>query len=64
MVFSLLNFQEGEEIIQDFFNKVKAIPISTMTEAEILAEVEKLKSEVEAKNNPYVMDILARKSTT
>ncbi|XP_041352599.1 DNA mismatch repair protein Msh2-like [Gigantopelta aegis] len=56
--------QEGEEIIQDFLNKVKAIPISTMTEAEILAEVEMLKSEVEVKNNPYVMDILARKSNT
>lgn len=57
----LLAFQEGEEIITDFLKKVKQIPTSTLKEEQVLAELEKLKSEVMAQNNPYVMDILARK---
>ena len=54
-------FQEGEEIITGFLKKVKQISSSTLTEGEIMAELEKLKSDVMSKNNSYVMDILARK---
>ncbi|XP_077977328.1 DNA mismatch repair protein Msh2-like [Glandiceps talaboti] len=52
--------EDGEEIIKDFLSKVKALPLATMTTKEALEEIDKLKSDVKAKNNPYVEDILAR----
>ena len=60
MVFICCLLQEGEEIIQDFLSKVKKIPVSDMTEEQVLAEVMKLKDEVNAKGNPYIKDVLSR----
>ena len=39
---------------------VKSLPTSTMSADELYAEVQNLKAEVKAKNNPYVEDVLAR----
>ncbi len=56
----MFSIQEGEEIIKDFLNKVKQLPMSSMSENDALAEVKKLKDEIAAKNNPYIQDVLAR----
>jgi len=53
-------FQEGEEIISDFLAKVKKLPLSSMSVDQALEELDKLRDEVKAKNNPYVEDVLAR----
>lgn len=55
-------FKEGEEIIGDFLQKVKAIPIATMSEHQVMNKMNGLKADVESKNNPYVQDVLKRKS--
>ncbi|XP_002740239.1 DNA mismatch repair protein Msh2 [Saccoglossus kowalevskii] len=52
--------EEGEKLIRGFLSKFKEIPLSSMTDEEAMAEIEKLKSEIKGKNNPYVEDILAR----
>ncbi|ESO85742.1 hypothetical protein LOTGIDRAFT_195636 [Lottia gigantea] len=52
--------EEGEEIIEKFLNTVKKLPIDTMSDTDLQKEMEKLKAEVKAKNNPYVNDILAK----
>lgn len=56
----MFSIQEGEEIIKDFLNKVKQLPMSSMSENDALAEVKKLKDEIAAKNNPYIQDVLAK----
>ncbi|XP_048239590.1 DNA mismatch repair protein Msh2-like [Haliotis rufescens] len=56
--------QDGEQLIQDFISKVKAIPVSTLSDADIVKEVEQLKAVLEAKKNPYITDLLARKQNT
>ena len=40
--------------------KVKKLPLSTLSSEQALEELEKLKAEVKAKNNPFVQDVLAR----
>ncbi|XP_050392192.1 DNA mismatch repair protein Msh2 [Patella vulgata] len=52
--------QEGEELIHDFLQRVKKLPINSMTEEDLKKEVDKLKEEISAKNNPYIKDILAK----
>ncbi|KAK3090565.1 hypothetical protein FSP39_012731 [Pinctada imbricata] len=51
--------QEGEEIIKDFIDSVKKLPVNEMSESEVMTELEKLKQNVRAKDNAYVKDILA-----
>ncbi|KAK7478892.1 hypothetical protein BaRGS_00029873 [Batillaria attramentaria] len=53
--------QEGEEIIKTFLSRCKELASSDKTPDQLMSEVEKLKAEVDAKNNPYIQDVLARK---
>ncbi|XP_023185811.1 DNA mismatch repair protein Msh2-like [Xiphophorus maculatus] len=52
--------QVGEKVIQDFLEKVKALPVVTMTEEEVKAELRRIKQDLVAKNNTYISEILAR----
>ncbi|XP_023196952.1 DNA mismatch repair protein Msh2 [Xiphophorus maculatus] len=52
--------QVGEKLIQDFLEKVKALPVVTMTEEEVKAELRRIKQDLVAKNNTYISEILAR----
>ncbi|KAL4232768.1 MutS-like protein [Mactra antiquata] len=54
--------QEGEDLIKDFISKVKALPLSSLSDDDIVKQIETMKSELRDKNNSYVEDILARKS--
>ncbi|KAK0064395.1 DNA mismatch repair protein Msh2 [Biomphalaria pfeifferi] len=53
--------KEGEEIIQEFLEKVKNIPYATMPEDKLMEHLNQLKAEVEQKDNAYIKDILARR---
>ncbi|GFN93737.1 DNA mismatch repair protein [Plakobranchus ocellatus] len=53
--------QEGQEIIDDFVKKVKELP-KDLSEEDLMAAVNKLKEEVERKDNPYVKDVLAKEN--
>ncbi|MBN3320286.1 MSH2 protein, partial [Atractosteus spatula] len=57
---SLLDRQEGEKLIEDFLSKVKALPVSDMSEEEIKEELKKMKAEILTKNNGFVNEIVAR----
>lgn len=50
----------GENLIQDFLQKVKSLPVATMTEEEVKVELRRLKQELVGKNNGYIGEILAR----
>ncbi|XP_039991799.1 DNA mismatch repair protein Msh2 [Xiphias gladius] len=52
--------QVGENLIQDFLEKAKSLPVATMTEEEVKAELRRMKRELVAKNNMYITEILAR----
>lgn len=50
----------GEKLIQDFLDKARSLPVSTMSEDEVKAELRKMKQELVAEGNAYISDILAR----
>uniref|UniRef100_A0A3P8TZP5 DNA mismatch repair protein n=1 Tax=Amphiprion percula TaxID=161767 RepID=A0A3P8TZP5_AMPPE len=52
--------QVGENLIQDFLQKVKSLPAATMTDDEVKVELRKMKQELMARNNTYISEILAR----
>ncbi|XP_059180435.1 DNA mismatch repair protein Msh2 [Centropristis striata] len=52
--------QVGENLIQDFLEKVKSIPAATMTEEEVKAALRRMKQELVTKNNTYITEILSR----
>lgn len=54
--------QEGESLISDFLKKAREIPVDTLSDEEVAKHIEALKSDLKAKNNSYIEDILARKS--
>ncbi len=56
----LLVLQVGENLIQDFLERVKSLPAATMSEEEVKAELRKMKQELVAKNNKYIGEMLAR----
>uniref|UniRef100_A0A3Q0R225 DNA mismatch repair protein n=1 Tax=Amphilophus citrinellus TaxID=61819 RepID=A0A3Q0R225_AMPCI len=52
--------QVGENLIQDFLQQVKSLPVATMTEEEVKVELRRMKQELIAKNNTYISEILTR----
>ena len=52
--------QEGEQIIKDFLAEAAKLPVESMSEEEAASEVEKLRENVLAKNNPYIQALLAK----
>ena len=57
--FFLPILQEGQEIIEDFVRQVQELP-KDLSQEDLVAAVNKLKAEVEKKDNAYVKDILAK----
>ncbi|XP_030630988.1 DNA mismatch repair protein Msh2 [Chanos chanos] len=55
-----LDKQEGEKIIEEFLAKVKSLPVDSMTDEALKAELRKLKAEVVARNNSFVNEIVSR----
>lgn len=52
--------QEGENLIQDFLEKVKSLPAAAMSDEEVKAQLRRMKQALVAKNNTYITEILAR----
>ncbi|XP_013862520.1 DNA mismatch repair protein Msh2 [Austrofundulus limnaeus] len=52
--------QVGETLIQDFLQKVKSLPVATMTDEEVKEALRRMKQELATKNNTYISEILAR----
>ena len=55
-LFSLL--QEGEGMIREFLQTLKSLPLADMDEDRAMAEVKKLKDELSATNNSFILKIL------
>ncbi|XP_074518944.1 DNA mismatch repair protein Msh2 [Halichoeres trimaculatus] len=52
--------QVGENLIQDFLEKVKSLPAATMSDEEVKSVLRRMKKELVAKNNSYITEILSR----
>ena len=52
--------QEGDKLIQEFLEKVAALPVDSLTESEVSAKVSDLKNIIFAKNNSYINEMLTR----
>ncbi len=46
-------------MICDFLAEVKSLPLSSLTDDEAMEQVNKLKKEIMAAENPYIQDVLA-----
>lgn len=55
-----LSLQAGENLIQEFLEKVKSLPSDTMSEEEVKTELRRMKKELIAKNNMYITEMLSR----
>lgn len=54
--------EEGVEIIQNFLDSVKKLPISSMSDKDILSKMKEMKQQVLDQNNAFVRDVLAKKN--
>ncbi|CAL1599801.1 unnamed protein product [Knipowitschia caucasica] len=52
--------QDAEGLIVDFLEKARSLPVSKMADAEVKAELRRMKQELEKKNNSYISEILKR----
>ncbi|KAG8443648.1 hypothetical protein GDO86_008990 [Hymenochirus boettgeri] len=52
--------EEGEKIIQDFVSRIKALPLTEMTDEEVKAKLNQFRSEVLAKNNSFVNEVISQ----
>lgn len=52
--------QVGESLIQAFLGKVKSLPVTTMTDEEVKAELKRMKEELVSQRNGYITQILSR----
>lgn len=52
--------QVGENLIHYFLQKVKSLPLATMTEEEVKVKLRKMKQKLVAQNNTYISEVLAR----
>ncbi|GCB61633.1 hypothetical protein scyTo_0012953 [Scyliorhinus torazame] len=52
--------QDGERIIAEFLSKIRALPITDMSEEDLKQKLMKLKSEVLAQNNGFINEIISR----
>ncbi|XP_077407319.1 DNA mismatch repair protein Msh2 [Vanacampus margaritifer] len=52
--------QVGEDLIQNFLEEVKCLPVASMTEEEVRAALRRMKTALLGKNNAYVSEMLAR----
>jgi hypothetical protein len=52
--------QEAEQLMAEFLQRCKELRTEGRSEAELREEVEKLKKEVRARNNAYIMALLAQ----
>uniref|UniRef100_A0A8D2ZTC0 DNA mismatch repair protein n=1 Tax=Scophthalmus maximus TaxID=52904 RepID=A0A8D2ZTC0_SCOMX len=50
--------QMGENLIQDFLEKAKSLPVASMGEEEVKAQLRRMKQELVTKNNTYISEIL------
>ncbi|XP_034050402.1 DNA mismatch repair protein Msh2 [Thalassophryne amazonica] len=49
----------GEQLIQEFLERVKSLPCASMTDDEVKAELRRMKAGLIAKNNAYITELLA-----
>lgn len=54
------SLQEGERLIKEFLGQIKSLPLDTLSDDQVMAEVDKLKQNVESKGNPYIRELLAK----
>ncbi|XP_071527563.1 DNA mismatch repair protein Msh2 [Panulirus ornatus] len=57
-----LEKQEGEKLVEEFLAKAAALDVDNLTDAELQAEIKKLRDEVQATNNAYISHLLSRET--
>lgn len=55
---SYIIVQEGEGLIKDFLQTLKSLPLASMSDSQAMDEVKRLKGELIAKNNSFILKIL------